>query len=230
MKIDYIKEAERQLGSKKQYKMLDFDPTETHKKLVYKIIDRFKTDNTLREKIAKRLKMANMRTPKIYNTSKIYKAANLGRHVIPTSEISEFVDSYLQRTLTENPSYVRKTKDFLNKIKTISNVLEQTDLVTMDMLNPFTPTFLTWKLLQQQREPWTKCPAKPLQQRLLKLFSANTNTAQFRFNVNILFLTFLTRKELQQQRALSPGKGCAMGYIYALAYANTLCWIYTSIY
>ena len=45
-----------------------------------------------------------------------------------------------------------------------------------------------------------------------------------------MFLTFLTRKELQQQRALSPGKGCAMGYIWVLAYANTLCWIYTSIY
>ena len=50
--------------------------------------------------------MANARTPRIYNTPKIYKATNRGRHVIPTSEISEFVDSYLQRTLTENPSYV----------------------------------------------------------------------------------------------------------------------------
>ena len=165
-----MKEAERQLGSKKLYKMLDFDPTETHKKLVYKTIDRIKTDNTLKEKIAKGLKMANARTPKIYNTPKIYKAANLGRHVIPTSEISEFVDSYLQRTLTENPSYVRETKYFLNKIKTINNVPEQTDLVTMDMLNPFTPTLLTWKLFQQQREPWTTCPAKPLKQRLLKDF------------------------------------------------------------
>ena len=230
MKIDYIKEAERQLGSKKLYKMLDFDPTETHKKLVYKTTDRFKTDNTLKEKIVEGLKMANAGTPKIYNTPQIYKAANLGRHLIPTSEISEFVDSYLQRTLTENPSYVRETKDFLNKIKTINHVPEQKDLVTMDMLNPFTPTFLTWKLFQQQREPWTKFPAKPLQQTLLKLFCVNTNTEQFRFNVNIFFLTFLTRKELQQQRALSPGKGCAMGYICALADANTLCWIYTSIY
>ena len=81
-------------------------------------------------------------------------------------------------------------------MKTINNVPEQTDLVTMDMLNPFTPTFLTWKSFQQQRETWTKCPAKPLQQRLLKLFCVNTNTEQFRFNVNILFLTFPTRKEL----------------------------------
>ena len=94
--------------------------------------------------------MANARTPKIYNTPKIFKAANLGRYVILTSEISEFVDSYLKRTLTENPSYVRETKDFLNKIKTINNVPEQTDLVTMDMLNPFTPTFLTWKLFQHK--------------------------------------------------------------------------------
>lgn len=46
----YTKEAERQLGDKEYHKMLDSDPTGTHKKLVDQIIDWFKRYETLKEK------------------------------------------------------------------------------------------------------------------------------------------------------------------------------------
>ena len=41
-------------------------------------------------------------------------------------------DFDLPPSVTEIPSYVRDTKDFLNKIKTIDNVPEETFLVTME--------------------------------------------------------------------------------------------------
>ena len=78
----YIKEAELYLGNKESYKVLDFDPIEKYKKLVYKTNDQFKRDKTLNEKIAEGHKIANPRTPKFYTTTKIHKAGNPGRPVV----------------------------------------------------------------------------------------------------------------------------------------------------
>ena len=148
---DYVKEAKRQPSNKEHFKMLDSDPTETHKKLVDQTIDRFKKDKTLKEKIAEGLKTVNPRTPKFYTTPKIHKVGNPGKPLVssiksPTQKISEFVGFHLQPIVTEISSYVRDTKDFLNKITTINNVSEETYLVTMGV-KYFTPTLLTQKEL-----------------------------------------------------------------------------------
>ena len=42
---DYIKEAEHQLKNKDVYKKLQYDPTQTHTRLVNDTITRFKNDN-----------------------------------------------------------------------------------------------------------------------------------------------------------------------------------------
>ena len=57
-RYDYIKEVEWQCGNK-EYKMLDSDPAEIHKKLVDQTIDRFKWDKMikhLKKKMPKNLK------------------------------------------------------------------------------------------------------------------------------------------------------------------------------
>lgn len=93
----------------------------------------------------------NPRTPKFSAKLKIHKLGNSGRPVVnsiksPTEKISGFVGSHLQPVLTDFPSYVRDTKDLLHKIKTISNVSEETNLVAM-AVKSFMTTFLTRKEL-----------------------------------------------------------------------------------
>ena len=75
--------------------------------------------------------------------------SNLGRLVVssinsPTSKISKFVDPYLQPIVTEIPSYVRQTKGFLHKTKSINNAPEKHTMKQL-MLKPFTSTILICK-------------------------------------------------------------------------------------
>ena len=118
--------------------MLDSNPSEIHKKLIDQIIDWLKRDETLKEKIVEELKIANLTTLKFYTTPTLHKVGNLERPVIslrnsPTSKTSDFVDFQIQPVVTEILSYAQDTKDFLNKLKNISNVPEKRYLITMDV-------------------------------------------------------------------------------------------------
>ena len=62
----YINEANRQLNNEDHYKILYKNPTTTNVKLVNDIIQRFKKQKLLKEKIADRLKVSNPKTPKFY--------------------------------------------------------------------------------------------------------------------------------------------------------------------
>ena len=62
---DYVKEAEHQLSNKDGYKKLQYDPTQTHSRLVNDTITRFKNDKLITENIAKGLQVEQPDTPKI---------------------------------------------------------------------------------------------------------------------------------------------------------------------
>ena len=104
----YIKEANRQLSDKRNYKTLQEDPTLQHSNLVNDTTDRFKKENLLSKTLAEGLKSVNSRPPKFYISPKIHKESNPGRPVINsvnyhTSEISRFVDHHLQPLVREIP-------------------------------------------------------------------------------------------------------------------------------
>ena len=92
--------------------------------------------NLLSKKTGKGLKIFNPNTPKFYIAPKIHKKKkkkkNLGRPVLNsinchTSEISHFVDYYLQPVVKEIPSYIIDTNDFVKKVP------KDSILVTMDV-------------------------------------------------------------------------------------------------
>ena len=70
---DYVKEAEHQLSNKDGYKKLQYDPTQTHSRLVNDTITRFKNDKLITENIAKGLQVQQPETPKFYIRPKIQK-------------------------------------------------------------------------------------------------------------------------------------------------------------
>ena len=61
---DYVKEAEHQLTNKDGYKKLQYDPTQTHSRLVNDTITRFKNNKLITENIAKGLQVEQLDTPK----------------------------------------------------------------------------------------------------------------------------------------------------------------------
>ena len=78
--------------------------------------------NTERKKIAEELKIANPRTHKFYTTAEIQKLGKPRRSIVsltnsPASKRWKFVEFHLQPIVTEIPSYVQDTKNFLKKRK-----------------------------------------------------------------------------------------------------------------
>ena len=50
-----------------------------------------------------------------------------------TANISKYVDYHLQPIVKQIPSYVKDTKDFINKINAVKSVPKNSYLVTMDV-------------------------------------------------------------------------------------------------
>ena len=94
------------------------------------------------EKTALMLKCDIPKAPKFYMLPKIHKTNYPGRPVISsinchTANISKFVDFHLQDHVIQLPSYVKDTKDFINKIEKITSP-EGSILVTMDVSSLYT--------------------------------------------------------------------------------------------
>ena len=203
---DYVKEAEHQLSNKDGYKKLQYDPTQTHSRLVNDTITRFKNDKLITENIAKGLQD----TPKLYTRSKIHKTGNPGRPVVSsvnchTYTISKYVDFHLQPIVKNIPSYVRDTTDFLQKLDKVKNIPNDCLLVTLDVKSLYT-NIPNNEGIKAVREAYDNHPNKTVATKVIITFLSLILTLNnFVFN-SINYLQIM---------------GCAMGTICASAYTNT---------
>ena len=60
---DYVKEAERRLNNKENYRRINYDPTTVTNETIRKVISRFQKENLLSKNISERLKAENPKTP-----------------------------------------------------------------------------------------------------------------------------------------------------------------------
>ena len=60
---DYVKEAERRLNNKENYRRIYNDPTTVTNETIRKVISRFQKENLLSKNISERLKSENPKTP-----------------------------------------------------------------------------------------------------------------------------------------------------------------------
>ena len=98
---NYIKEANRQLSGKNNYKILQTDSTLQPNKMVNGTLDRFKNKNLPSNKTAEGLKIIHPKRPIFYITSKIHKKENNPRRTLTP----RFVDHHLQSLAKEIPAY-----------------------------------------------------------------------------------------------------------------------------
>ena len=60
---DYLKEVERQLNNKENYRQVNYDPITTNNETIHKVISRLQKENLLSRNISERLKTENPKTP-----------------------------------------------------------------------------------------------------------------------------------------------------------------------
>ena len=205
----YVKEAERQLNNKENYRKIIYDPTTANNETIHKVISRFQKENLLSKNISEGLKTENPKTPHFYLKPKVHKESNPGRPMISsincrTSKISDYVNYHLQPIVKEIPSYVQDTTDFLRKINQIDFVPDNSYLVSLDVKSLYTniPNAEGIKSVKTSLENYSKRTAST---KVITTFLAVILTLNnFIFNC---------KNYLQI-------KGCAMGTICAPSYAS----------
>ena len=94
-----------------------------------------KKQKMMKEKVAEELNTENLRTSKFYLRPKIHKRGIPGRPVVSSvnCHIWKYVHYHLQPIVKEIPSYVKETRDFIQKLNQIEEVPEGNLLVTLDV-------------------------------------------------------------------------------------------------
>ncbi|XP_069461787.1 uncharacterized protein [Ambystoma mexicanum] len=141
---DYIAEANRQLKDPKCYKLLDRDPTSGINDKLFNLLMKWREKGLLEDEMCKYLHPKFPVMPTIYFLPKVHKnkIRPPGRPIVTLcgallENVSKLVDETLIKFVTSLPSYLRDTKDFLNKIDGIP--WQNTDLLaTLDVVSLYT--------------------------------------------------------------------------------------------
>ena len=121
-----------------------------------------------------------------------------------SSKISEYADYHLQPMVWEIPSYIKDTSEFLRKLQPITEIPENSYLITLDVKSLYTsiPKSEGIKTVKICHESFTN---KSIATKVITTFLALIQTLN-----NFIFYSknFLQTKE------------CTMGTIYAPSYTN----------
>ena len=204
----YISEAERQLSDTKFYKALDNDPTHEFQRKVTTTLTKMVESGDISDSNFNYLSVQNPKPGRFYLLPKIHKPGNPGRPIVsanghPTEHISEFIDLHLRPFVTELPSYVQDTTDYLKKIDS-KTMPDNTLLVSMDVTSLYT-NIPHDDGITACRDVWDSRETKdPPTETLLELLTLVLKCNNFEFN---------GRNYIQLQ-------GTAMGTKMAPSYAN----------
>ena len=115
--VSYIQVVTRHLKNTNFYKKLTINRTLEYSTKINTVKDNFKKENLITEKTANSLILENPRTPRFYTSPQIHKQRNPERPVNDsinsyTSNLSKFIDHYLQPYVQNLPSYVQGTPGF----------------------------------------------------------------------------------------------------------------------
>ena len=141
-KVDYIKEAMRQLTNTTHYEELPNNILNQITKEINNFIELIHKHGHITKEDKEALTTHYPRLPCLYLLPKIHKTEVPGRPIVsatqgPTDYISAFIDFHIKPLVKSIPSYIRDTTDFLNKINSISIGLDDF-LVTMDVSSLYT--------------------------------------------------------------------------------------------
>ena len=140
---DYINACFDTLADPNFYEELPSDPNPDYRAKIDQKIDELLSSELINDFEASKLK-SGCCTPKFYGLPKLHKEYDTFPPLRPicsgfsscTSKIAQFLDAFLEPLAQSNPSYVKDTSDFVQKIESVvaPNVTpSKTFLATMDM-------------------------------------------------------------------------------------------------
>ena len=187
---------------------LSNDPTDLHAERI-NIIDQFKNEGIIAEKVAKGLKVDNPKTPKMSTLPKLHNEGIPGRPVIDSMnchsmQISKYVDYHLQPEVVKLKSYTKDSTDTIHKISQFQDKINETDiLVSMDV-----------------RSLYTNIPNDEGLIAVRDALNASTTRLPTRIITTFLFLIFTLNNFIFNGINYLQHTGCAMGTKCAPLYAN----------
>lgn len=145
----YLQEAYRQLGDTDVYLKLSKDPKWDYERELLGIVDRAHHDKLIDDKLRTFLIVLNPITPVLYLLPKIHKTLvdPPGRPIVSGrgslfNHVSIFLDKILCEFVTQAPSYIRDTNDFLKRLKSVQ-VPTNMVLASFDITSLYTSTDIT---------------------------------------------------------------------------------------
>ena len=122
--------------------LLPKDVTLRNNALITRLLKQWDKRNLLESDTTKGLLNKDPKTAQLYLLPKIHKKDVPGRPIIaaigsPTERISSFVDHNIKLLAQQQPSYLKDTKEFLNRIKNLQ-VQDDTYIITADVSSLYT--------------------------------------------------------------------------------------------
>ena len=152
-RTDYIEECLRQLNNTNHYKKLDEPLYPSTAIRLKRLICELRTLDWITDKeLSFLLPPTTPKPRKLYTLPKIHKAPDSwsipfhippGRPIVSdigseSYNISKYIDHFLKPIAILQPSYVKDTFDFIHKIKQVTNLPQNTLLVTCDVESMYT--------------------------------------------------------------------------------------------
>ena len=142
-KHDYINEANQQLNESIYYRKLPADPTSQYTTEVKQSVDSIYRRGVIDKKVKNFLVPHHPRAARFYLLPKIHKPGNPGRPIVasngaPTENTSRFTDFFLLPSVTQLPSHIQDTTDFINKLPRLPRLPPSCLLVTLDVSSLYT--------------------------------------------------------------------------------------------
>ena len=193
-KQDYIDKCEQLLRDQKHYRRTGQNLTESVSEKLANYLRHCKKQKLLKDRIVDHLIPKSPRTAIFYILPKVHKEGVPGRPIIsanecPTEKISEYIDFYIRPLAKKVASYIKDSGDFLEKIRKIEKLDEDTWLVTIDVSALYT-NIPHEEGLRALREALSKRPSDyPPQSVILSLARFILTNNVFEFNKNYYIQT-----------------------------------------
>ncbi|XP_072042799.1 uncharacterized protein [Amphiura filiformis] len=139
----YIDETMKHLNNRTNYALVDSDPTDSFSQQIKTTLDDMHA-RVLTDKAHAFLSPTDSKAARFYLLPKIHKPVNPGRPIVsgngsPTENISLYVDHFIKPLVSQTPSYIHDTPDFLRKLEATKDQIPSTAITgTCDVTSLYT--------------------------------------------------------------------------------------------
>lgn len=183
----YDEKMNNLLNDKTTYQLVNNDPTKKLQTENNNLIKRWENKCLISPNTAKKLKINNSLSPKIYGLPKLHKPNIPLRPIIsciqsPSKNLSDYLKSIINNIVNKNKHYIKDSWDFKNKIKNIK-IPPNYKLISLDVVSLYTniPTDLAKKIVEKKWPEIKQYTDLPLKEFLEALdFTLNSTYFQYK--------------------------------------------------